>query len=62
MSEKIVKVEVKSVYGTTYYYPANENAKHFAHVAGTKTIIPDHFKYIRMLGFKIEPIQNVLEV
>ena len=57
MNEKLVKIEVRNVYGNTYYYPANENAKLFTNIAGTKTIDPNNFKYIRLLGFKIEPVQ-----
>ena len=62
MSDKIVKVEVKNVYGNTYYFPANENAKYFTLIARTKTIDQNNFKYIRMLGFKVEALQPVVEI
>ena len=60
MNETLIKIEVKNVYGNTYYYPANENAKHFVKIAGTKTIDPNNFKYIRSLGFRIETVQPTI--
>ena len=60
MKEKIVKVEVRQVYGNTYYHPANEAAKLFANIAGTKTIAAMHMKYIRSLGFKVEPFSKAV--
>lgn len=56
--EKIVKVEVREVYGNTYYHPANENAKLFTNISGTKTVAAMHMKYIRSLGFKVEFIRK----
>lgn len=55
-----VKVDVREVYGNTYYHPMNENAKMFASIAGTKTIAAMHMKHIRSLGFKIEAVRKAL--
>ena len=58
MKENIVKVDVREVYGNTYYHPLNESAKLFARIAGTKTIVAGHMKLIRSLGFKIEAVRK----
>ena len=35
---KVIKIEVRDVYGRQKIYPICENAKRFAHIAGTTTL------------------------
>lgn len=49
-----VLIEVKSVYGKENIYPANDKAKLFASIAGTKTLSRSDLKAIAALGFSVE--------
>jgi hypothetical protein len=48
-----VHVEVRNVYGTEKVYPANEWARVFAALTGTKTFTELHLSAIRDLGYRI---------
>lgn len=54
--EKLIEVEVKSVYGNLMIYPANEAAKLVAAIAGTKTLSNANLAYAERLGFEIKEV------
>lgn len=49
-----VIIEVKTVYGKENIYPANDQARLFATIAGTKTLSRSDLKAIAALGFSVE--------
>jgi len=49
-----VLIEVRDVYGETKAYPANEQAKLFAEMLGTKTLTHRNLCLIERLGFTVE--------
>ena len=49
-----VLIEVRDVYGEAKAYPANEQAKLFAEMLGTKTLTHRNLCLIERLGFTIE--------
>lgn len=51
---KIIKVEVRDVYGRQKVYPICENAKRFARIAGTTTLTFGTLKLIEELGYTWE--------
>lgn len=55
-SEKIVKVEVRNVFGNDLIYPANYEAERFAAIAGKKTLGRCDLLNIRALGFTVEEV------
>jgi hypothetical protein len=54
MNNTSIIVEVRHVYGERKVYPHCDKAKHFAHIAGTKTLTPAVCKTIERLGYRIE--------
>lgn len=48
-----VTVTVRRVYGCPVIYPANETARTFARIAGTKTLTLEALQHIKTLGFPI---------
>ena len=48
-----VLVRVKTNYGSTVAYPANENARLFAAISGTLTLRPADLERIGALGFAV---------
>lgn len=62
MSNQKVLVEVRNVYGNRRIYPANETAKLFTDIAGTRTLDPHVIRLIRKLGYEIEVQTVQLEV
>jgi hypothetical protein len=52
--QKVIQIQVRSVYGVVQAYPANEQAKLLALVAGTKTLKPETLAYAERMGFRIE--------
>ena len=48
-----VLVRVKTNYGSTVAYPANENARLFAAIGGTLTLRPADLERIGALGFAV---------
>jgi hypothetical protein len=56
METKTVEIEVRSVYGNTLIYPANEAAQIFAKIAGKKTLDKSDLNLIRALGFEVEQV------
>lgn len=51
---RVVMIDVRNVYGNTTIYPANEAAKLFAKIAGTKTLTNATLALAEQLGFSIE--------
>lgn len=51
---RVVLVDVRNVYGTEKYYPANENAHLFAKINGAKTLSRQTIGWIQELGYRIE--------
>ena len=56
MTQPTVQVQVRSIYGNDLIYPINEAAKHFASIAGTKTLARSDINIIRQLGFTVEQV------
>lgn len=48
-----ITVTVRRVYGNPVIYPACEQARQFARIAGTKTLTLDTLRQIRELGYTI---------
>lgn len=48
-----VTVTVRQVYGCPVIYPFDATAKHFAAIAGTKTLTHNALQHIRALGYQI---------
>lgn len=46
----------KHVFGIRKLYPANEDAKLLAELAGTTTLLPRHIELARELGFAAEEV------
>lgn len=53
---KAVEIEVRSVYGNTLIYPANDAARLFAQIAGKKTLDRQDLNLIRALGFEVQQV------
>jgi hypothetical protein len=49
-----IVVTVRHVYGERKVYPHCDKARHFAHIAGTKTLTPAVCETIESLGYHIE--------
>jgi hypothetical protein len=49
-----IVVTVRHVYGERKVYPHCDKARHFAHIAGTKTLTPVVCETIERLGYRIE--------
>lgn len=52
--QRVIQIQVRQVYGVTQAYPANEQAKMLALIAGTKTLQPATLAYAERMGFAIE--------
>lgn len=53
---QVVQVNLKSVYGEVKAYPANEAAKLFADLAGTKTLTMEALRKIKALGYEVKAV------
>ena len=53
MTPQTVTVTVRRVYGNAVIYPACPTARHFAAIAGTKTLTLDALRKIKALGYSI---------
>jgi hypothetical protein len=60
-TEKKLVVRMDRVYGTITAYPANEVARIFAEIAGTKTLKLATIERAKRLGFEIELAPAQLE-
>ena len=50
----IVKVKIKSNYGSDFIYPVNETARLFTEITKTKTLSKEVINLIKALGYTIE--------
>lgn len=57
-----LQISVRSNYGAPAIYPANEAARIFADIAGTKTLKVDTLAKAKRLGFRIERIGDSIDV
>ena len=57
---QVIQIQVKNVYGVATTYPANEQAKMLAQIAGTKTLKPDTLATAKKMGFAIELVAGDL--
>jgi hypothetical protein len=48
-----ITVTIKSVYGVDKMYPACENARRFAEIAGTKTLTEHTIRQIKAMGILV---------
>ena len=51
-----IDVYYKNVYGNDLCYPACEDAKIFAEMAGQKTLIPYTLSRVRRLGYEVNVV------
>lgn len=58
---KIIEVEVKSVYGNTLIYPANDAARVLARIAGKKTLSVADLQNAGLLGLEVVEINRTYE-
>jgi hypothetical protein len=54
MNRSAVTVSVRRVYGMPVIYPACEQSRNFAKLAGTKTLTPAALRQIAALGYEIK--------
>lgn len=54
--QRVIKIQVRQVYGVTQAYPANEQAQLLALIAGTKTLKPETLANAERMGFQIEQV------
>lgn len=57
-----LQIEIRNVYGNETIYPANEAARTFAAIAGTKTLKRETLRHAKALGFTITVGPNAAEV
>jgi len=53
-----ITIEIKNNYGVNTVYPVCETAKHFAAIAGTKTLTVQVLKIIEGMGYTINEQQQ----
>ncbi len=58
----VLQISVRSNYGAPAIYPANEAARIFADIAGTKTLKVDTLAKAKRLGFRIERLGDSIDV
>lgn len=56
---QILQIKVRNVYGNQMFYPANEVAKEFAYLSGTKTLSYNALASAKRLGFTVEQVSDV---
>jgi hypothetical protein len=54
----VLQLSVRSVYGAPTMYPANEAARIFAAIAGTKTLQFNTLAKAKELGYRIEQVED----
>lgn len=57
-----ITIKFKDVYGSRLVYPVCDNAKHFASIAGTKTLSDTTLKTITSMGFDVRIEQETLNL
>lgn len=56
IKDKIIEVEVRSVFGKDLIYPVNETAKVLARIAGTKTLSTTDLENAVKLGLNVKEV------
>lgn len=54
MNQLTLTVRTRDVYGVRTFYPADDTARAFARIAGTKTLTRDTIREAQKLGYIIE--------
>jgi len=54
MTEILIEVEIKTVYGKCLYYPLNDKAELLAHIAGTETLTVQTLKLATDMGMRVK--------
>lgn len=54
MQQPTLTVRTREVYGVRTFYPADDTARAFARIAGTKTLTRDTIREAQKLGYIIE--------
>jgi len=54
MNQLTLTVRAREVYGVKTYYPADDTARTFARIAGTKTLTLATIREAQKLGYRIE--------
>ena len=52
--QKTITVLIKSVYGRELFYPVCENAKRFAQLTKSKTLLESDLLTLQLIGFDIK--------
>jgi len=52
-TNQVLLVTRREVYGNVRLFPANDAARTFANIAGTKTLLPATIGYAKSLGYTI---------
>jgi hypothetical protein len=60
--ENEIRVVVKNVYGTDKVYPYCMKARHFADIAGTKTMTRDTLRLVQLLGYQVRVQPTVINM
>jgi len=60
--ENEIRVVVKNVYGTDKVYPYCMKARHFAEIAGTKTMTRDTLRLVQLLGYQVRVQPTVINM
>lgn len=53
MNQLILTVRARDVYGVKTYYPADDTARAFARIAGTKTLTLATIREAQKLGYRV---------
>tara|TARA_R100000687_G_C6402609_1_gene142633 strand:+ start:235 stop:441 length:207 start_codon:yes stop_codon:yes gene_type:complete len=56
--DSTIAISVRNVYGEDKYYPANDQARSLASIAGTKTITMATMRLAADMGFTIKRIET----
>lgn len=55
--DRVIKVEKKTHYGTTFIYPANDQAENICRLLnGQKSLTADNLKNLKTMGFMIKEV------
>jgi hypothetical protein len=60
--QQTLTVRTREVYGIRTFYPADDTARAFARIAGTKTLTRDTLEQIKKLGYAIEQAREELTI
>lgn len=59
---KEITILVRDVFGQEKYYPVCDDAKVFAHIAGTSQLTPSTIKLIKKLGYEVKVQPRPFEI